>query len=212
MSSFVADSLNKKSYQKQPMSILDTSFWTERYEKGHTGWDIGMASPPLIEFCKPLKKDVRVLIPGAGNAYEYKALKDLGFTDVTVLDISPNPIEKLKSEFPESENDFILGDFFEHDNSYDLILEQTFFCALEPRFRPRYVEHMHHLLRGSKGILCGVLFSREFEKQGPPFGGTKEEYHALFADSFIIEKMEPCYNSIPPRAGSELFIRLKPKG
>ncbi|MCS7037470.1 MAG: SAM-dependent methyltransferase, partial [Saprospiraceae bacterium] len=56
--------------------------------------------------------------------------------------------------------------------------------------------------------LAGVLFDRDFEG-GPPFGGHAEEYRALFEPLFRIHTLEPCYNSIPPRAGAEVFIILK---
>ncbi len=68
---------------------------------------------------------------------------------------------------------------------------------------------MHRLLK-SEGELAGVLFNRVFEG-GPPFGGTLNDYLDLFKEHFIIETMEPCYNSIPPRAGQEVFIQLKKK-
>jgi len=55
------------------------------------------------------------------------------------------------------------------------------------------------------------LFGIEFEKQGPPFGGSAEEYKELFEPYFRLDRMEPCYNSIAPRNGSELFIKLERK-
>ena len=36
--------------------------------------------------------------------------------------------------------------------------------------------------------------------------GSKEEYELLFSKHLHIKKMELCYNSIPPRKGSELFF------
>ena len=63
-------------------------------------------------------------------------------------------------------------------------------------------------LLAENGRIVGVLFDRNFEKQGPPFGGTKDEYLKLFEKHFEIKTMEKCYNSIPPRAGSEVFIEL----
>ncbi|EIM73093.1 Thiopurine S-methyltransferase (TPMT) [Nitritalea halalkaliphila LW7] len=57
------------------------------------------------------------------------------------------------------------------------------------------------------GQLVGVLFNRYFEKEGPPFGGEAEEYEKLFSPHFGRFVQESCYNSIGPRAGSELFFR-----
>ena len=36
--------------------------------------------------------------------------------------------------------------FFEHNKKYDLILEQTFFCALNPALRRAYVAKVYELL------------------------------------------------------------------
>jgi methyl halide transferase len=61
------------------------------------------------------------------------------------------------------------------------------------------------------GKLVGVLFNRSFEEQGPPFGGSKNEYEPLFAKEFILKNFEPCYNSVIKRKDSELFINLVKK-
>jgi hypothetical protein len=55
----------------------------------------------------------------------------------------------------------------------------------------------------------GVLFNKYFDKAGPPFGGTKEEYLPAFEPYFTICKMETAIYSIAPRAGAELFIDLE---
>ena len=39
-------------------------------------------------------------------------------------------------------------------------------------------------------------------------GGPYKRKEVLFEESFKIEKMETAYNSIPERAGNELFIKL----
>ena len=54
------------------------------------------------------------------------------------------------------------GDFFDHAGVYNLIIEQTFFCALDPSLRGSYVEKMHSLLADG-GKIAGVLFDKEFE-------------------------------------------------
>jgi copper chaperone CopZ len=125
-----------------------------------------------------------------------------------VIDIAPTLIAVLKQKFVNHPNiKIILGDFFEHQGQYDWIIEQTFFCALPPTMRPKYVWKMHQLL-APKGKIVGLLFNREFEV-GPPFGGNKVEYINLFSGAFTIEKMEVCANSVAPRANSELFIELE---
>lgn len=189
---------------------MDKEFWEARWKTGKTGWDLGEVSPPLKEFIDQIDdKSTKILIPGAGNAYEAKYLLDKGFKNITVVDISESLIEKLKSEFEDDAINLLNLDFFDLNGQFDLILEQTFFCALEPTKRPQYVDKMASLLM-STGLLTGVLFDCEFEG-GPPFGGSEEEYKALFKNTFDIIKMEPCYNSVLPRSGNELWIKMSPK-
>lgn len=180
-------------------------YWDKRYNAGSTGWDIGYASPALIAYCKGMPTNMRILIPGAGSAYEWIALRDMGFTNVTILDISKVAIERLKLANPHQAHQFQMEDFFNHSEKYDLILEQTFFSALNPSLRLKYVRKMRDLL-ADNGKLAGILFSREFSNEGPPYGGSIEEYTQLFNTCFESFDIEPCLNSIPARLGSEAFF------
>ena len=193
------------------MKVMDKSYWNGRYENNDTGWDIGFISPPLKEYINQLpNKQITILIPGCGNAYEAEYLLQQGFTNITVIDIAPVAIEALRlklNAFEGNQLRIIEGDFFNLDESFDLIIEQTFFCALQPALRNIYADKMYSLLNKG-GKLVGLLFNRSFDA-GPPFGGNKEEYLLLFGSKFITQLMEACYNSIAPRAGSELFFILK---
>ena len=97
-------------------------------------------------------------------------------------------------------------DFFDlQDSNFDLILEQTFFCALDPSLRESYAIKMNNLLR-EKGKLAGLLFDFPLTEKGPPFGGDINEYKKLFFEHFRIKTLERAYNSIKPRNGNELFF------
>ncbi len=56
------------------------------------------------------------------------------------------------------------------------------------------------------GKMAGLLFAQQFEKDGPPYGGTKEEYLPLFSSFFNVDSMEISTDSIPKRRGNELFF------
>lgn len=189
---------------------LDEHYWSDRYQKQLIGWDVGRSTPPIQQYLDQISdKSLKVLIPGAGNAYEAAYAFNNGFKKVYVLDISPVPIQNFKRANPNFPAGQLLHeDFFEHSGTYDLILEQTFFCALDPSLRPRYVEKMQELLK-PRGKLVGVLFNREFSHQGPPFGGRKGVYEKLFQNHFKINLLEDCYNSIAPRTGNEVFINFE---
>ena len=189
---------------------LNGEYWSKRYAENDAIWDMGKVSPPLKEYIDQLTdKNIAVLIPGCGNAYEAEYLIMQGFTNVTLIDISELLVNELKKKFPSDNPRIIFGDFFELNEQFDLIIEQTFFCALDPVLRNKYADKMHDLL-SENGKLAGLLFDQDFDG-GPPFGGSKEEYEDLFSPKFKIVMMEPCYNSIPRRAETELFFIMKRK-
>ncbi len=190
---------------------LNSDYWEERYTKQETGWDIGTASTPLKEYINQItNKELKILIPGAGNGHEVAYLIEQGFKNITVVDIAPSPIIKLKNQFPAFAEHFIVQDFFEHNQTYDLIIEQTFFCALDPDLRKNYVTQMHQLLNAN-GKIAGLLFNFPLTEVGPPFGGNKTEYEFLFTPTFNIKTLENSYNSILPRKDKELFFIFEKK-
>lgn len=191
------------------MKKLDKAYWDERYRSQQTGWNIGYPSTPIVDYIDQLEdKASKILVPGAGNAYEVEYLHESGFKNTYMLDISPLAIESFRKRLTAFPEDHMFNEnFFDHKLKYDIIIEQTFFCALDPGLREDYVQKMYELLKPG-GKLAGLLFNFPLTEDGPPFGGSLEEYQNLFHQKFNIKIMEPCYNSIAPRAGKELFILL----
>lgn len=188
---------------------LNTEYWDGLYREKQTAWDLGVVSPPMKAYIDQLPcRDIDILIPGCGNSYEAEYLLSQDFKSVTLIDISTIPTSRLAKQYEDNRNiKIICGDFFGYTGQFDLILEQTFFCAINPSKREGYAEKISGLLK-PKGKLAGVLFDRKFE-DGPPFGGSIDEYRKLFGKKFTIKTLEPCYNSIPPRSGAEAFIILQ---
>jgi methyl halide transferase len=185
-------------------------YWQTRYQQGQTGWDIGAASAPLVAYFDQLTdKNLRILIPGAGNAHEAVYLWERGFTNVTVLDIAPEPLDHFKKMCPGFPAErVVLGDFFAYEGQFDLIVEQTFFCSFPPlpTTRAAYAQHCATLLvPGGKlvGLWFDIPLSGDLEKR--PFGGSRAEYLGYLQPWFEVKTFEKCYNSIKPRAGNELF-------
>jgi SAM-dependent methyltransferase len=189
------------------MEKLGRDYWTNRYKNNTAQWDIGNPSTPIAEYIDQLtNNELKILIPGCGNSYEAEYLVEKGFSNVFLIDLSPEPIEQFKLRNPKfPQNQLIVGDFFEHDGQYDLILEQTFFCAINPSLRNKYIEKMNQLLTKG-GKLVGLLFNCHFESEGPPFGGDINEYLNLFEPYFNIKTFATALNSIPQRSNRELFI------
>jgi len=190
------------------MNFYET-FWNHKYLSGETGWDVGYVSTPIKEYIDQLTdKNLKILIPGGGNSYEAEYLLNKGFSNVFVVDISSIALKNFAKRTPSfPKKNLLHSDFFELEDTFDLIFEQTFFCALEPSLREEYVNKMAQLLK-SEGKLVGLLFNIPLNNDKPPFGGNREEYLTLFKEKFKIETLETAYNSIPQRAGNELFIKF----
>jgi methyl halide transferase len=201
-----------KADSQKMTEFLSKDYWNNRYEAEETGWDLKTISSPLKAYIDQLTdKNLRILIPGCGSGHEAEYLLKQGFQYITVIDIAPLAVERMKLYFSDYQNiKIICADFFSHSGEYDLILEQTFFCALNPNLRTQYVQKMSELLT-QNGKLTGLLFGVQFPKN-PPFGGSKEEYLTLFSDKFKINFIEPCYNSVKPREGNELFFNFSKNG
>jgi SAM-dependent methyltransferase len=189
------------------MTTYQKEYWEERYAQNDFPWDLGRPSPPLQAYIDQIQeKSLSILIPGAGFGHEAAYLYNHGFYNFKVIDWSSYALQTLFQYFPYLPAENILQlDFFAHKGSYDLILEQTFFCALPPAMRAFYVDKMWELLK-ENGKLVGVLFDFPLSEKGPPFGGSVEEYRALFSPKFEICVLERCFNSVPERAGKEIFL------
>lgn len=189
---------------------LSADFWNTKYKNNKIGWDLGQVSPPLKAYFSQLtNKNLKILIPGGGNSYEAEWLFQNGFLNVFVVDLSEIALQNIKNRVPDfPTSQLIHANFFDLNDSFDLIIEQTFFCAIHPTLRPNYAKKMHELLRPN-GKLVGLLFDAILNEDHPPFGGNKEEYLTYFKLHFNIHLMEISHNSIPNRQGMELFCILE---
>ena len=189
--------------------LLNKDFWNDKYVASETGWDVGKLTTPLKEYFDQLNnKKVKILIPGCGNAYEGEYLFKNKFSSTFILDYSQQALRNFSNRVPEfSKKQLLNDDFFDTQGKYDIIIEQTFFCAIERNRRRDYFVKMHDLLKPN-GKLVGLLFDDSLNENHPPFGGSKDEYKELFDPYFNIKVYETAYNSINSRNGRELFMIL----
>lgn len=194
------------------MKELTADYWQARYENGDTGWDAGSITEPIkAYFAQISDKNAKILIAGAGNAHEAIYLYQNGFKNIYVCDWAAAPLAYISAALPDfPKNQLLQADFFALDmpNFFDFAVEQTFFCALPPALRPDYAQKMQNLLK-KEGKIVGLMFDFPLNLQGePPFGGDKSEYIGYFSPYFANIDLTPCYNSIKPRAGKELWANI----
>lgn len=189
---------------------VDTpGYWEDRYLTGDFPWDLGHPSGPLLHYMRQLAdKRLRILIPGGGAGHELAWLHHHGFANAVMLDFAPYAVQRVRSQYPQvPEHAVIEGDFFAHQGQYDLVLEQTFYCAIDPARRDGYMQHMATLVRPG-GTLAGVWFAFKFDPAvGPPYGGSPLEYHQRMSPWFRLTRLvNPCPDSEPARAGKEVWL------
>lgn len=191
---------------------LSANFWDNKYQTNDIGWDLGTVSPPLKAYFDQLTNlDLKILIPGGGNSHEAEYLFNKGFKNVYVVDLSQTALDNLIARVPDfPSSNLILNNFFDLNMTFDLIIEQTFFCAINPSLRADYAKKASEILNVN-GKVAGLLFDATLNTTHPPFGGSKSEYLGYFKPYFDVKIMDASYNSIKPRCGRELFFVIQKK-
>jgi SAM-dependent methyltransferase len=191
--------------------------WDELYRKGETRWDRGEPSPPLKQYLERHRLRGRALLPGCGRGHEVALAVEHGL-DATGLDIAPAAVAEGRARYPQLAERFVMGSLFdppaEMRGAYDLVLEHTCFCALQPALRPEYRRGVDLVLRPG-GLLIGVWFidpSLAPGEEGPPFPLSVPDLTALFADGYeIVEDYTPAI-AFQGREGRERLRVLRRMG
>jgi SAM-dependent methyltransferase len=198
---------NKRGYSRED--------WQGHYDSDDLRWDLGEVSPPLKQIWAEQKIAAgRVMIPGCGQGHEAVYLADQGF-DVTAVDYAEGAILRLNRLLDERgiHGRVLQEDFFEldseHDGTYDLIVEQAFFCAIHPSDRVRYVQTAARILKPG-GLITGLFYQTD-EEGGPPFNTTEQDIRNHFSQDFSIEYLGKTAQSVESRRDKEWLGLLRKK-
>ena len=182
--------------------------WETRYQTGDMPWEKGEASPGLVDFLAshPKLPKGRVLVPGCGTGHDAIVWAKAGF-DVMGYDIAPSAI-RLAEERARKAGlavRFQPGDFLQDKpgRRFDWIFEHTLYCAIDPSQREDYAKAIRRWLKpGGQFLAVHYLIP---DKDGPPFGTTREEVAGRFAPHFkLVRSWVP--RSYPNRTGLELMF------
>lgn len=189
----------------------DPGFWDPLFAADAGGWELGRASPPLQAwFSEHVPKDMRTLVPGCGRGHEARMLAALG-AKVTAIDLSPTAIAQARARTPpELAIEFAVQDLFGFISTspgFDLVVEHTCFCAIDPARRDDYVSAVADALRPG-GSLVGVFYAHG-RPGGPPFTTDAAEIERRFSPRFAIERLTPAHDSTLVRHGQELLAVMR---
>lgn len=189
----------------------DPGFWDPLFADAGDGWELGRAAPPLVAWLSEhVPKDLRVLVVGCGRGHEARALAELG-ARVTAIDFAPSAIAEARARTdPALAIDFQQRDLFTLRGgppAFDLVVEHTCFCAIDPARRDEYVDAVADVLVPG-GRLVGLFYAHG-RPGGPPFTTSREEVEARFARRFEVAALAPARGSVLIRHGQELLGELR---
>ena len=194
-------------------NVNTSDFWNQKYINDDFGWDISSVTPIFLDYFSKINDKQDIFVPGCGLGHDVIYLAQQGH-NVTALDFSSFAINHINQKYNNSNLKTIKGDFFKIDSNYfnkfDIILEYTFFCAINPSKRSLYVDLVYKLLK-KKGILVAIFIpvNKLDNDEGPPFGVDINKVIQMFSNKFKTIKNEKSPLSIEPRKDSELFVIME---
>lgn len=200
-----------------------SAYWQGRFEKEDTPWQLTSASTVLVEALNELIsigiviRGKRVLSPGCGRGLDPLELARLG-ARVLAVDWSEQAVQDLRTDWESLRSsvagtvEVVTGDFFAlKPEPVDLVIEHTFFCAIDPSLRSQYALRMSEWLKPG-GYIAGNFFvlaeeevqtlaNRSLSSQGdgPPFASTEAELCGLFEKNFTCLTLRQAHNPAPDR-------------
>jgi SAM-dependent methyltransferase len=203
------ETLEVQDYWNDFQDVEQESFWSSIYVNEQPRWDLGQPTPALKDMIAKIKlPPSRIAVLGGGKGHDAAYLANLGHF-VTLVDISPEAIKEAKNLYGNISNlHFLESDIFDLPKKlfgqFDVLVEHTCYCAINPTLRSDLVKVWRNLLLEG-GHLLGVFFAME-KKNGPPFGGTEWELKSRLKKGFRVLYWHRNQNSIDRREGKEFII------
>ena len=211
----------KNNYIPTPPYYIDTPkveksvYWSDVYVKeGTPRWDLAAPSPVLVDMLPRLKlPKSRILVLGCGEGHDAALFAEAGHV-VTAVDFSQEGLKRGKEKYGHLPNlIFHESNIFdlptEWNNSFDLVVEHTCYCAIPPDQRNEMVRLWRRMLH-EQGQIMAVFFVME-KRIGPPFGTTEWEVRKQLDKYFHFLFWSRWRLSIESRQGRELFVLAKKK-
>ena len=195
-----------------------SEYWENSYKLNKMGWDIGYPTPIFDNWIKMQKKIYSICVLGAGNGWDAANFAKYGH-NVTAVDFSPTAVKNMEkiSKSNDIKMNIINSNIFnlknKIKNKFDLVVEYTCFCAIDPKNRIKYVDLVDSLLLPN-GKLIAIFFpiDKNIIDSGPPFGVDFNSTLKLFSKKFSVIHKEFSQLSIKPRIGREIFTILQKNG
>ena len=194
---------------------MDRKFWQGVYDAGDTRFDLKGPSAPLLDWLDAnAPRPGSAIVPGCGFGHDVLELARRGW-DALGVDLAETPVAVGRASAAKAglsdKATFLEADVLalDHPAAYDLLFEQTCYCAIEPHRRDDYARFAARVVKPG-GTLVFVVFPVDGRSGGPPFNIGVDEVKLRFAAAFDLVRMGPPLRpSSVGRAGKELFAELR---
>lgn len=195
--------------------IIDSSipeYWEASYQSGEMGWDLHGHTPVFDDWINAYNKELSICVLGAGNGWDAINFATKGH-NVTAVDFAESAVLNMNklAELNGVKINPLQMDIFdlkkEYKDHFDIVLEYTCYCAIDPARRTDYIDVVSHILK-PQGEFVALLFplDKNMEDGGPPFAVDLESTIALFSNHLTLVKKEKSLLSISPRKEREIFV------
>jgi len=205
---------------KDSQSINSTmpEYWEKSYQSGDMGWDLGGPTPIFNDWIQFQTNSLSICILGAGNGWDAINFAEKGH-NVTAVDFAESAIDNMHTSAQSKgvQINIVHSDIFDlcklFNHTFDIVLEYTCFCAIDPARRMDYVRMTNQILKPD-GKLVALLFpiDKDINDDGPPFAIDLDSTISLFSKYFILDTKEIPSLSIERRNGREVFVIFKKIG
>jgi cyclopropane fatty-acyl-phospholipid synthase-like methyltransferase len=173
-------------------------YWEMLYEQGKDDWDLGKATPALLEFFEhpscPRSGDV--LVPGAGRGWDAEAWAKRGHNVIAIdfcssaFDILEKLSDKINNLIALNTDMFLLNpsDKKVYGKKFDIIYDYCSFNSIHPGRRDEYIEMLFRMLKDD-GLMIGFFFPLNDERynETPPYSISRSELEVRLNGMFKIE-------------------------
>jgi len=168
--------------------------YDQMYEGGLPPWEIGRPQAAVLAIMSARPFRGSVLDLGCGTGENALALAAAG-AEVVAIDASSRAIAMAKAKAAERG---IACDVRVHDafalaalgRRFDALLDSGLFHTMTDLGRTQYVRSLEHVCRvGTRLVL--LTFSDQEPDWGGPRRVSQAEIHAVFGESFVLERIEP---------------------
>lgn len=200
-------------------AVSEPAFWEQRYRARDTRWDLDAPAPPLVDwFSRPdaPAPPAQVLVPGCGRGHDALWLAARGF-DVLAADFAEPALDALRRRRRAAWIDpkrcraaklDVLRLPARLRGAFDVVVEHTCYCAIDPARRDEYVANVAAVLRPG-GLLVALLFPFRADAPGPPFPVTEDEIARRFSPCFEVGALEAPASSHERHRGAERLAVMR---